>query len=284
MYSKVIPYEWGFSILIWGIGIINKNPQFIMFIMSCINIIPVVIMLKNKSNNFVISIYLYITMMLYYSAFNGIRQWIASVLLFCSLKYVIRKNLKKYIICVIIATTIHISALIMLPVYFIVNFKPFGKKFMLVIGIFIILSFTLIPILSNFSILAQGTKYEAYTTQSAEDDGVNIFRVLVASIPVLISFFWYSKLKAENENRILINYSVLNVLIWILALTNTYMARFTMYFELYNLLLYPKIINILKKNEKYVFVTIMCLCFFLYMSALLPVDSNLLPYVSVFNK
>lgn len=129
VYSNFIPYERGFSILIWTIGIINKNPQFIMFITSLINIGIVIYTLKKYSDNFSLSIYLYITTMIYYSAFNGIRQWIASVFIFLAYKYLVTRNFKKYLIFIIIASTIHVSALIMIPMYFISNFKPFKKRY-----------------------------------------------------------------------------------------------------------------------------------------------------------
>lgn len=51
-----------------------------------------------------------------------------------------------------------------------------------------------------------------------------------------------------------------------------------MYTELYNLLLYPKFLKVFKKEERYLFVFLLCVFFFIYMFLLLPVDSNLLPY------
>ena len=283
-YSDFIPYERGFSVLIWLIGIINKNPQFIVFITSLINIVLVVYTLKNYSEHFGLSIYLYITTMIYYSAFNGIRQWIASVIIFLALKYVFERNFKKYLIFVIIAGTIHISALIMIPVYFIVAFKPFGKKIIMVIIAFAIISILLEPLLLSFESITAGTRYEDYTSISDSDNGVNIFRVLVAAVPVIISFIYYKRLKEDKESRFLINFSTLNLLILLVAMQSTIISRFSMYFELYNLLLYPKLVNIFKKEEKYLFVFLLGIFFFVYMFLLLPVDSNLLPYNFFWNK
>ena len=166
----------------------------------------------------------------------------------------------------------------MLPVYFIVNFKPFGKQMFIVIIIFVIVTMSLTPILSSFENIVEGTRYEDYTSISKTDDGVNIFRVLVAMVPVALSFIYYKKLKEDKENKYLVNFSILNLLILVLAMQSTIISRFTMYFELYNLLLYPKFLKVFKKEERYIFVFLLCLCFFIYMVLLLPVDSNLLPY------
>ena len=283
-YSDFIPFERGFSVLIWLIGVINKNPQFIIFITSLINVVIVVVALKKYSNNFPLSIYLYVTSMIYYSAFNGIRQWIASVIIFIAFKYLVNRDLKKYLIFVLIASMIHISSLIMIPVYFIVNFKPFGKKIIIIVVIIGIIAVFLQPVLQNLEVLTSDTRYSGYMTVSKEDDGVNIFRVLVAIVPVIISFIFYKKLKDDKENRFLINFATLNFLVLFLAMQSTIIARLTIYFELYNLLLYPKIVKVFKKEEAYVFIFILCLCFFIYMCMLLPVDSNLLPYRTFWNK
>ena len=169
-YSDFIPFERGFSILIWLIACINKNPQFIVFVTSAINIVLIISILRKYSKNYTLSIYLYITSMLYYSAFNGIRQWIASAVLFCGIKYLIERDFKKYILFILIASTIHISALIMIPVYFIANFKPFGKNIFIVLVVFIVISVFLSAFLSNFTNLVEGTRYEGYATISEKDD------------------------------------------------------------------------------------------------------------------
>ena len=148
----------------------------------------------------------------------------------------------------------------------------------IVIIIFVIVTMSLTPILSSFENIVEGTRYEDYTSISKTDDGVNIFRVLVAMVPVALSFIYYKKLKEDKENKYLVNFSILNLLILVLAMQSTIISRFTMYFELYNLLLYPKFLKVFKKEERYIFVFLLCLCFFIYMVLLLPVDSNLLPY------
>lgn len=108
--------------------------------------------------------------------------------------------------------------------------------------------------------------------------GVNIFRVLVTFIPVCIAFLFRKKLCDKDENKILINIATLNFLFLALATRSTIIARFNMYFEPYILLLYPKFLKLFKKEQRYLFVAILLICFFTYMYLLLPVDSNLLPY------
>ena len=90
--------------------------------------------------------------------------------------------------------------------------------------------------------------------------------------------------KNDKKMNILINFAMINFLVLCLATKSTYISRFSMYFEIYNLLLYPKFINGLKKGQRSLFCTLVVICFFAYMCMLLPVDSNLLPYKTIFNK
>lgn len=283
-YGDFIPFERGFSILVWIIGVISKEPQVVIFFISVFNVGMVIYCLKKYSKSFTLSVYLYITMMVYFSAFNGMRQWIASIILFWAIKYIWNDNFIKYFICVILASTIHISALIMIPVYFIVKERPFGRKIFIIIILLIVVSMRLDSILDKFENITSGTRYESYTTINNEDDGVNIFRVLVAFIPIIMSFMYYMNYKNDKKMNILINFAMMNFLVLCLATKSTYISRFSMYFEIYNLLLYPKFINGLKKGQRSLFCTLVVICFFAYMCMLLPVDSNLLPYKTIFNK
>lgn len=282
-FNSIELMERGFCIIIWLLGKINSNSQFLIGVVGSINIIVMIYVLKKYSKNFTLSVYLYITSMVYFTAFNGIRQSLASTLLFLCLKFVINRNFKKYLICVILISFIHISALIMIPVYFLVNSKPFGKKMFCVIIITGIVIFSLSNILEIFMGGFSNTKYEGYSSISKQDDGVNVFRVAVSAVPVLLSFVYYKKNNTNKETDILINFSLINLLIMIISMRKTVIARFSIYLEPYNLLLYPIFLKLFKKEQRYLYGFLMLICFFVYMYLLLPMDSNLLPYKTFWN-
>lgn len=283
---STIPLEKGFCLFVWLLGLIYKNPQFVFFIISTITIILIVNTLKKYSDSFPISMYLYITTMVYYSAFNGLRQWLACAIIFWAIKYIYENKKIKYILLTLIAATLHSSILIMIPIYFIIQKKKNNRFNFIFLIIAIIISFSLVPIFNKINVFFENTKYEKYLTVNPLDDGVNILRILVAVIPVVITTIYYKKLtKDDDKASILINLSLINAMFYIIAFNNTYFARFNIYFEPYNLLLYPKIINLIKnKNQKYLMIFMIAILFFAYMVLLLPKESNLLPYRTIFNK
>lgn len=73
------------------------------------------------SSNYYLSYILLITLDYFDFAFSGIRQMIAMVIILFTFKYVIEKKLSGFLLIVFIASLFHLSAVVVLPLYFIVN-------------------------------------------------------------------------------------------------------------------------------------------------------------------
>jgi hypothetical protein len=72
------------------------------------------------------------------------RQGLSMVILYYSYQYIIKEDLKKFILVVLIAASFHISSLIFLPAYFLVKRRIKISK--------IIIAFTIIFLINNFFI------------------------------------------------------------------------------------------------------------------------------------
>lgn len=61
----------------------------------------------------------------YFSGFSVLRQVMAAAVFFYGIQFIIERKLWKYILCMLLASCFHISALILIPLYFLVhkNFK-----------------------------------------------------------------------------------------------------------------------------------------------------------------
>ena len=75
---------------------------------------------------FSLSVYLYVTNMAYYSSFNGVRQWFAAAILFYGYRHFF-DNRRRYMVTVFLASLFHTSAIVMIPIYYVVR-KPFFRK------------------------------------------------------------------------------------------------------------------------------------------------------------
>ncbi|MGU9099117.1 EpsG family protein [Clostridium perfringens] len=248
-------YEFGFMILLKILHYFSKNPQFMLFITAFITNFLFLITLRRYSKGCYgeLIIYMYITGGTFISTMNGMRQYLAAAILFYFTYLIERKCTYKYILICLIASTIHVSALIMIPIYFLVNTKAFSKKTICIIFISSIFIIFFNPII-NYLYGVIGGKFGQYS--DFNEGGANLIRVFVSAVPLIFAFI-YRKLFDSNKFNVdlFINMSLFDVLIMIISLYNWIFARFTIYMALYNLILLPYIMKslIYKRERKLIY-------------------------------
>lgn len=282
--------DWGFYALTSFIyKIWPDNFVFYNYILSALTYIPIILTYRKYSKRFTFTIFLFITMMIYYSPYNGVRQGIAASFCFCAYPYLYEKRYIKYSIIIVIASLFHSTALIMIPLIFIVNKKPWSKSIIIVI-LLLVISILILPSLWNYIInfleaIGQEKMANDYRTYNYDDDGVHLLRILVDLIPVLISYIFYKKLSKEDSKiDVIINMCLFGLIFTIFGTRLTVLARLSGYFSFYYPMLVPEFTVLFKEKSKHLYKVIVVLLYFLYMLKLLPVDSNLLPYRFIFLK
>ncbi|MCP3761404.1 EpsG family protein [Domibacillus sp. A3M-37] len=274
--------EPGFVILCKILYKISTNSQMMFFVTAVITNICVVLTLRKYSNMFELSMYLYITTFTFYSAFNGLRQYMAAAIIFLGLKYLIERKAIKYLATILIASSFHTSALIMIPVYFLVNYKPLSKRNLVMLLTMFGAFFGYNGFLDTLFSTLEETKYSHYHSFAGKTgEGANFLRFLVYLIPVVISFIYYDKLKSKFNNiDIIMNLCFIGMLFMLLALQHWIFARVTILFDYYYLLLIPKLI-IIPDNRSLIKLLyyVILICYFLYSFMLLVSgESHILPY------
>lgn len=263
--------EGGFTLLNKIIKNISGNPQMFFLITSVIINVGITIFIIKNSEYIFLSMYFYITTFSYYLTMNGLRQYIASVILISGYKYLLSGNFKKYLIFVLAAFTFHSTALIMIPIYFLVQKKSDSITNIIIFSItFISMIFyrTFIEILFTF---LQNTRFAYYKDIFLEGNGANILRIIVWMLPVLITYLYLGRARKVYGKKIdiLLNLCFLGAIFMLLASKQIFFARACMYFDLYYLLLLPKICNMFdERTNKFLKAAIM-LGYLFYSSILL---------------
>jgi len=230
----------------------------------------VFIVIYRYSAIFELSLFLYITTGCYLVTMNGVRQYLVSAILFLCIKLITDGKWLPFLIIVLIASTMHTSALLFIPIYFFVRLKPWSKLIGITLfaSVVILLSFGQIGTLLLGSL--EGTEYSHYQEYIAtEGGGANIIRVFIAAVPVMLAYLCRRQIEMNNDKfiNILINFSVLNLIFYILALQNWIFARMCMYFGLYGLILLPWLIKELFDNKTSTIIYIssfICYCIYYY--------------------
>jgi transmembrane protein EpsG len=256
--------DFGFNILQLLLQKISKDPQILLLVTACITNFLIIMVLYKYSRIFEIGVYVYITSGMFTTSMNGIRQYLAAAIAFTATKYILSGSFKKYAIIVLFASTIHQSALVLLPIYFIVRREAWSKVtyLLLTFSIFIVLGFNQFSEILFLTI--NDTKYGHYSNFS--EGGVNILRIVVNAVPVIIAYMGRHKLKQLwPHSDYIVNLSIISMVFIIIASQNWIFARFNIYFGLYNLILMSWIAVLFKhSNQRFVYYLIIILYFIFY--------------------
>lgn len=266
---------------------ISDSFQGWLFIIALISCFTIMITLKKHSCSFGLSCYLFIATTTFTYLINGMRQFIVVTVLFACIDMVIERQFIPYCIIVLLLSTIHASAVLMIAVYFIANVPAWSSRMWLVIigamgvGIFFDRVF---PVLGT---ILEETQYSNYVDYIANEGvGANIFRLLIALVPCVLAFL-IRKSERIQRNRIInlcVNMSVLNACIYFIGTFSSGMAmgRLTIYFDIYNLLLLPWLMKEGLQEKAGRFITTACVGFYLLFFYFQMVLTWNLSYVSDF--
>jgi len=273
MHSYVVdPYTWdyviskkdiGFGIFQMILKMYTSNPQALVFITALITNALIVMVMYKYSRLFELSIYIYITSGLYVVSMNGIRQFLAGAIIFAATKYLFNGSWLKYMLVILFASTIHQSALILIPIYFIVRRKAWTTTTftMLAVAILMVLGYNQLSD-AIFSAIEE-TQYGNY--KDFNEGGANLLRVAVQGVPILLAYMGREKLRQIfPESDYVVNMSLLGLVFMIIATQNWIFARFIIYFGLYNVILMSWIVKVFTKESQRIIYYAIILCYFIY--------------------
>ncbi|MDK0613773.1 EpsG family protein [Clostridium perfringens] len=230
-----------------------------------------------------LGVFLFITLYFYYSSLNLVRQWIAVSIILYSYKYIFQKNLKRYLIAVLIAILIHNTAIVAIPLYFLINLDI--KKFTSKIIILSIVSLTIFSrsllnlifyILSKFDI-GDYYKYEL-SNQINQNAGSAYF---IIAIVVLSLYFITNKKNIQNGiyNKFELNLLISIAIFSFLGSKSMIFGRVQMYITPYIVFIIPQMISNLDKRNRIFFYYILIFFGVLYMSRSLLINGGqVVPY------
>ncbi|MEH7380035.1 EpsG family protein [Bacillus sp. JJ1533] len=253
----------GFGILQMILKKYSGDPQILIITTAIVTNLLIIFVFYKYSKLVELSIYVYITGGLFLVTMNGIRQCLAAAIIFSATKFLIEGNKVKYILLVVFASLFHQSALILIPVYFLVRYKPWTKSTLVLLfsAAIIVLGFNYFSTIL-FSVI-EDSQYGVYS--NFNEGGANVIRVIVYAVPLVIAFLGREKLRRIfPESDVFVNMALVGLSFLIISTANWIFARFNIYFELYQLVLVSWIIHAFKeKDQKLVYYAIL-VCYFAY--------------------
>lgn len=263
-YMTTVKKDKGFYFLSCVIKtLISADSKVYFGILAFIQGFCLILVYRRYSSNYMLSVFLFLASSDYISwMYNGIRQFTAVVIAFACISLILKDKILKFIILVLMASTIHQSALLLIPFAFVVKGKAWNKKTIF----FIIMALIAVTFIGKFTnildmVLAE-TQYKNAVNdwQQFQDNGTNVLRVLVYAVPTILSYIG-KRIIWEEDNELInlcVNMSIVSTGLYVVSVftSGIFIGRLPIYFSLYNYILLPWEIEHLftKKSQKIVYL------------------------------
>ena len=251
---------------------ISDDARVYLWIIAGIQGIVLIWFFNKYSESYFISIFLFVasTDMISWM-FNGIRQFLAVVIILLATPFLVKRKYIPVILIILLAATMHLSALIMLPLVFVAQGKAWNKKTVF----FIVATIIIIAFIGQFTGLLNeslsDTQYKNVISDYKEmqDNGTNFFRVLVYSVPAILSFVFRKKIIVCDDAIVNLstNLSIISSGLYVVSMftSGVFMGRMPIYCSLFSYLLLPWLIkNAFNEKDKRIVLFFMIISYLIF--------------------
>jgi hypothetical protein len=280
------PMEYGFDKLAQLVHYIGGTPQLVFAVSSLLTILLIFKFILEHSRIPALSIFLYFTLApLYLASFNGVRQFLAVAIFAYSIRFILNHSFYKYLFIILVGSLFHITVILMLPLYFIIRRKIKIYHICILVATYIIM-------LQFVGIVIQmmGIPPRLLIGTSAHE-GLAVQAYLLLSITIC-SFILRDKLIKKNEqNNVFTNLLLFGTIIAFTPLFTDLsiqsVTRMTSYFTFSLIVLIPEFILLFKNymtKMTFLFTTILISTSYYFLIILIKGESyQLVPYYFNFN-
>lgn len=263
----------GFTVFEWIIKNISRGNESVFRVaLALLHSIPVLYVFRKYSDDFILSLYLFVATGCHIGwMMNGLRQFLAVSIIMAGTPLMLKKKYIPLIGVILLATTIHSSAILMLPVVFIVQGEAWNRKTLFFILIAIVMMYAFSRYTGLLDSLLENTEYAGVMANVTEmgDDGTNPIRVLVNSVPMIMALVGKKNMSEENNPLInlCVNMSVITTGLYLVSMVTSgiMLGRLPIYTSLYSYILLPYLIKKIFTEESARLVTVsMIVLYFAY--------------------
>jgi hypothetical protein len=246
-WSDVIEYgkDPGYWCFVKLISYITNDHQVYLAIIAAIFAISISMFIYRYSNEPSFSFFALLPFSYFYFSMTGLRQTVAISILFFAYKYIREKKLINFLIIVGIASLFHITALVFILAYFIA-YRKINYKYLSLVTIFIfiiyVFRFSFIQFIIDNILTNRG-----YSIEPSNEGIASFITFVIIFIAGLI--FRKDVLKYNEKSNILYNMLILGIIFQILVSVIPNIFRISMYFNIYNIIFIPEVLNSIKDRK-----------------------------------
>ncbi|MDD6853747.1 MAG: EpsG family protein [Prevotella sp.] len=275
--ADLYPKEYGYQIYNVLVGAITDNRYIFIFITTCVIYVLLYHSIKDYCNNYPFAVILFLGLWFFFS-FTYLRQVMGATIAWLSVRYIIQRDWKRFLLVWFIAWSFHNSALILLPMYF-VPVRKFEKKKV----IYVMLAALLLGLTGGPSAIfsAYGEVDSERVETVSNETGFRIAYLVEAAFFLYIILKRYDEIPLRRANIVLMNMALVFCLILLFFIKNENGGRLSWYYMIGIISTITYLCTYTHHNRKFANV-IVVVCFFLFNRILTNWGGMLYPYKTFF--
>ncbi|MEE1115087.1 MAG: EpsG family protein [Eubacterium sp.] len=242
-YLMNVPKDQGFYALSALIkAVFGENTIIYLGIIALIQGLILAMVFRKYSSDFLLSTFLFLATTDYISwMHNGIRQFMAVTIIFAGTALFVKRRFVPAILLILLASTMHQSALLMLPVLFIVQGRAWNLRTVLLLAAALLA----IAYVGRFTDLLDGmlsnTQYSSVVSdwKEWEDDGTSPIRVFIYSIPTILSLVGLRYIREADDPfvNVCVNMSIISTGLYLISMVTSgiFIGRLPIYCSLWGM-------------------------------------------------
>lgn len=243
------------------------SAQTLVLLYSTLFVASAVSFLKRYSSSFTLSIFLFICAHGYLFSLAAMKQCASIAIGLWAISHVLKKKWIRFVVITLLAATFHPYILLFLLIP-LLRFKPWSFETIVLMVLTLIAGLTL-PNVIGTVVDTAALLGDGYNAEEFIGEGVNVFRVLVASVPVVLTLLFRSSVAGKESTErdyLFINCSFVYACIMFIGLFGTanYFGRLANYFVLFSAIALPMIVARLPMRERRFLTAMMIVCYLAY--------------------
>lgn len=237
-----------FTLFVKCVHMFTGNPQIFLLVIAIIIMMPLGKFIYDNSRNVALSFMIYMCLFFQCFGITAVRQSLAlSIAVLGGYHFVKEQKIWKFFICVLVGMLFHVSAIIILPLYFVYHYKPGKVAKAVYIGIVLLLFMFHDQMIEVISAVT-GFAY-------AGSEGAKAFNMVIIMLAITLFCLWkYDKLiEMRDENKGIMNAVLLGTLILPLSQVDSVYMRLSYFYYMFLMILIPEILLLFPKKWKNIF-------------------------------
>lgn len=193
--DQYVPTEIGFNFIVRLMQAIFGSETYLS-IFALFALLTIGLMLYavyELSEDFFFSFFLFMCFSYYFQSMNTVRYYLAIALTMVSMKFIFRREYLKFVCTILLASLMHKSVLIVIPIY-LIAICPWKKWFVLLMNLVAFSGWVLAPFYMKIILYL----YPTYENTEFLEGGTSVTNIVRCAAILLLTLFYYKSVVQDN--------------------------------------------------------------------------------------